>query len=306
MHSVGVQRVLRAPRLPITEKSWAPCKSKGLLEAFRRCVARTRTGSGLTGQGLLDGDRIMLLKVCGVGPIVPGFPNADIAIASGGGSSYSFGASDFITAGGGEYAMCWCQPGNGNVCTGPTNFLTNVGILIVTGAASDHDLSCVQGFDCQVTNFRGVGLADGDQIQVLLECGTGSSIANWPNQGIAVATGGGSEYLSWQGTSLAVQFGNYRICWCMLGWDCTTTAGFKMDAGALRVVGINPGQSRSCHVGAPCQIDALAGSNLRTGDLMKIMTTCGSGDEVRPTEPQKVDQWLQMITRAPNGSQTGA
>eukprot|EP00913_Durusdinium_trenchii_P002288 g2112.t1 len=180
--------------------------------------------SGLTGQGLLDGDRIMLLKVCGVGPIVPGFPNADIAIASGGGSSYSFGASDFITAGGGEYAMCWCQPGNGNVCTGPTNFLTNVGILIVTGAASDHDLSCVQGFDCQVTNFRGVGLADGDQIQVLLECGTGSSIANWPNQGIAVATGGGSEYLSWQGTSLAVQFGNYRICWCMLGWDCTTTA----------------------------------------------------------------------------------
>lgn len=239
------------------------------------------TWSGLTGQGLLDGDRIMLLKVCGVGPIVPGFPNADIAIASGGGSSYSFGASDFITAGGGEYAMCWCQPGNGNVCTGPTNFLTNVGILIVTGAASDHDLSCVQGFDCQVTNFRGVGLADGDQIQVLLECGTGSSIANWPNQGIAVATGGGSEYLSWQGTSLAVQFGNYRICWCMLGWDCTTTAGFKMDAGALRVVGINPGQSRSCHVGAPCQIDALAGSNLRTGDLMKIMTTCGSGDEVR-------------------------
>ena len=27
---------------------------------------------------------VMILKVCGEGPIVPGFPNADIAIASGG------------------------------------------------------------------------------------------------------------------------------------------------------------------------------------------------------------------------------
>ena len=29
----------------------------------------------------------MILKVCGEGPIVPGFPNADIAIATGGNSN---------------------------------------------------------------------------------------------------------------------------------------------------------------------------------------------------------------------------
>ena len=238
------------------------------------------TWSGITGIGLQDGDRIMILKVCGEGPIVPGFPNADIAIATGGGGSYSFGADNYIRAGGAEYAMCWCQTSNANVCTGPTNFLTPAGLLIVSGAAS-HDVSCVQGFECKLTNFTGVGLAEGDKIKILLECAVGSDVANWPNQGIAEATAGGQEYLTWQGVALTAQFGNYRICWCKLGWDCSSTAGFKMDAGALRVVGINPGQSRSCHAGAPCQITGLTGSNLRNGDLIKILTACGAtGQEV--------------------------
>eukprot|EP00439_Symbiodinium_sp_Y106_P005497 s3339_g1.t1 len=46
------------------------------------------------------------------------------------------------------------------------------------------------------------------------------------------------------------------------------------------VVGINPGQSKSCHSQAPCRIDGFAGNNLRSGDLMKILTACGTGQEV--------------------------
>jgi len=241
------------------------------------------TWTGFTGTDLNDGDRIMLLRTCGEGPAIPGFPNAGIAVASGGGADYAFGTTDnIVRAGGAEYAMCWCQPDAEHVCSGPANFLTHAGLLIISGAANDHDIACVQGYPCKLLDFRGVGLTDGDKIKVLFECGTGAIPSNWPNSAVAVASDGGTSYLTWQADDLQVQYGNYRICWCKNGWTCpdTTPDGFVMDAGALRVVGINPGQSKSCHSQAPCRIDGFAGNNLRSGDLMKILTACGTGQEV--------------------------
>ena len=241
------------------------------------------TWTGFTGTDLQDGDRIMLLKTCGEGPAVSGFPNAGIALASGGGGDYTFGSTDnIIRAGGAEYAMCWCQVDAEHVCSGPANFVTNAGLLIVSGAANDHDIACVQGFPCKLMGFRGIGLTDGDKIKVLFECGTGMIPSNWPNSAVAVASDGGASYLTWQADPLQVQYGNYRICWCKNGWTCpdSTADGFVMDAGALRVVGINPGQEKSCHSQAPCKIEGLVGNNLRSGDLMKILTACGTGQEV--------------------------
>ncbi|CAE7378499.1 agaA33 [Symbiodinium sp. CCMP2592] len=63
------------------------------------------TWTGFTGTDLNDGDRIMLLRTCGEGPAIPGFPNAGIAVASGGGADYAFGTTDnIVRAGGAEYA----------------------------------------------------------------------------------------------------------------------------------------------------------------------------------------------------------
>eukprot|EP00930_Biecheleria_cincta_P083164 TRINITY_DN72788_c0_g1_i1.p1 TRINITY_DN72788_c0_g1~~TRINITY_DN72788_c0_g1_i1.p1 ORF type:complete len:2783 (+),score=391.35 TRINITY_DN72788_c0_g1_i1:96-8444(+) len=240
------------------------------------------TWSGLTGEGLADGDRMMILTECGSGTAVPGFPNEDIAVASGGGSSYTFGSSNnMVTAGGAEYEMCWCQGDSQHVCTGPPNFRTKAGILILSGASSGHDYSCTRGSFCTLEEFQGVGLQDGDKIQILFECGVGAAPSGWPNSGIAVATANGYTYSSWASSRLQTQPGNYRICWCRRTWNCNSVAGFKLDAGALRVVEMDVGQTRSCHVQAPCKIQGLTGKNLRNGDLLKIMTACGvTGSEV--------------------------
>ncbi|CAE8591981.1 unnamed protein product [Polarella glacialis] len=245
------------------------------------------TWSGMIGQGVADGDRIMILEACGTGLAVAGFPNSDIAEASGGGGTYTFGSTDnVVIAGGAEYAMCWCQAAAGYVCAGPSNFITRAGTLIVSGPRSDHEYACKKGSPCEVHNFQGIGLVDGDKIKILIECGTGSSPSGFPANGEAVASNGGASYLTWAATATNAQFGSYRICWCKAAWGCSSSADFKMDAGAFRVVGVNAGLSRSCHAQAPCQISGITGSNLRNGDLITIMTSCGSGGQEVPGWPR--------------------
>jgi hypothetical protein len=213
---------------------------------FKACYAFADcTWSGMTGQGLQDGDRIMLLEDCGTGAPVPGFPNGDIAVATGGGSSYSFpGGSNLVTAGGHEYAMCWCGAGTG-VCASPANFLVNAGTLKILGSRTDNEVSCVQGRPCQFHNFRGQGLANSDKIKILNVCGTGVSPGGFPDLGVVTASNFGTSYVSWN-TAVTPQYGAYRLCWCGNGWTCPPISGFKMDAGVIWIVGVNSNQQKTC------------------------------------------------------------
>jgi hypothetical protein len=236
--------------------------------------------TGVTGEGLQDGDRIMLLEKCGEGTKVVGFPNNDIAVAADLGASYNFPGSDnVVTAGGHEYEMCWCGKDVG-VCASPANFLVNAGTLKLIGPRTDNEVSCVQGRTCHILDFTGVGLSDSNKMKMLDVCGVGVSPGGFPDSGVAVASAFGKEYKSWT-SSVTAQFGSYRMCWCGNGWSCPPVAGFKMDAGVLWIVGVNAGQQKSCHNFDGCSIDAITGNYLRNGDLMQILTACdGAGTNI--------------------------
>jgi hypothetical protein len=91
---------------------------------------------GITGLGLSDQDRWLVLETCGIGMVIPRFTEAgmmDINISGASGATISWG-HDAITAAGGYYQLCWCGgPQVEEPCSTADDFLTNAGRLAMIG-----------------------------------------------------------------------------------------------------------------------------------------------------------------------------
>jgi hypothetical protein len=157
-----------------------------------------------------------------------------------------------------------------------------------THATREHFRTCVAGQTCSIDGIRGWHLSDGDSVMVLETCGTADAVdAKWeayiprfPNAGVAVEVMRSGATFAFGETPVTALGGQYRICWCAGGFDCTTTEGHRVDVGGLRLVGPSPiaEQHRTCVAGQTCAFDGLTGQDLGGeggSDAIWVLDTCG-------------------------------
>ena len=171
-------------------------------DQHKTCVsgAECRIGGdpGVTGVGLADGDRTMILRYCDTDLYVARFPNfglSDPATATQDGYitremlSWNEEGQIPITSPGGLYKMCWCAATQ--TCTrSGRNFRVEYGTLYVLGPSPlTQSWSCISGEFCNVSTFTGFGLGDGDRMMISHECGNAAPSAiidRWPGSGISM------------------------------------------------------------------------------------------------------------------------
>ena len=155
--------------------------------AFTCISGRTCSVNSVEGLGLTNNDSYLVLDTCGVSAVVPRFSFAGSALSlSASGAAVSWGEVT-VTAAGGEYRLCWCKeiaqswhdsPNNySSNCESPTNFISDVGTLLLIGVDLEQPRTCVSGSDCLVDGITGAYLQDGDGLLILDTCGLGGASA---------------------------------------------------------------------------------------------------------------------------------
>ena len=135
--------------------------------------------------------------------------------ATNGGSSFSTG-SEYSTAAGGFYRLCWCS--SGFDCQLPQHFQVDAGLLSIIGPAPQYqDRTCISGQPCYASDLTGLDLGNDDRIMVLETCGSFSAPLRF--------TGGGvSDLATENGTR--VNWGREPTCMQPYNFDCQ---GCKTD-----------------------------------------------------------------------------
>ncbi|CAJ1334070.1 unnamed protein product, partial [Effrenium voratum] len=231
-----------------------------------------------SGYGLNDGDRLMISSQCGdASGVVPRFPKMGIsedAIDNG----TSFYWNSYVTAGGGVYWMCWCS--NMYSCDRSDQFNVESGLLTLPGPYLNQERTCRSGTECGFGGLVGVGLADGDRIMIMNQCGDPSAVLfGWPDNGISdPAFFTGTEY-AWGTASGGLYVtgagGEYSMCWCSVSApNCSTGAFFRTELGIMKMVGPAIGQRKACTAGQLCSISQFGGYELQNGDRILISPSC--------------------------------
>ena len=282
------------------------------LTQHRTCIAGLPCHiHGITGNGLADGDKVLVLHTCGHVAHVNGFPGygsmQDVSMS---------GASVFwtspVTALGGRYRLCWCS--FGQHCSSGEQFRTDFGSFTLVGpSSSDQDRTCIAGMSCAVGAIAGQDLSALNQYVILDTCGVASTIGGMPS---SLHTAGFNAAMALSVTAVA---GQYRLCWCsgMPDWSqaefnstqnetnstnngrtlsfwnqslvnlsaptnhssasyCQTAAEFRIDVGSLLVVGAATSASDfTCIAGRDCELDHIVGISLHDGDSIVVLDTCG-------------------------------
>eukprot|EP00438_Fugacium_kawagutii_P036305 Skav212389 [mRNA] locus=scaffold673:17709:27838:- [translate_table: standard] len=260
--------------------------------AFTCISGRTCSVSSVEGLGLTSNDSYIILDTCGIPTSVPRFSSVGEASLSADGTVVSWGEA-VVTAAGGEYRLCWCKQMAGlsfdvhsshnytSSCESPTNFLSDVGTLLLIGVDLEQPRTCVSGSTCMIDGITGTYLQDGDALLVLDTCGLGRAPPN-----IYHVTGGkpvrAFENISGHAwyldvTETPILGGDYRLCWCSsLGSTCSLSTEFQVDFGQLSVQGPRPlQQSFTCISGRTCNFD-MTGAGPDVEDSLMILSTCGS------------------------------
>ena len=266
------------------------------------CVSGWTCALEVTGTGIRDVDRVMILETCGVASLVEGLP-------------HSLG-TEVVHASGGTYQLCWCATSGLFSCSLSVEFTFGFGQMHILGPLRGQDRTCVAGQTCAV-DILGLGISDEDRFWVLETCGAFAALPRFPASGLSAPlsdanSSTGSTYfaitstaISWGLTAVTAQGGDFRLCWCsstasrISNRSCsfhpsyylvnTTTNrsgaveslasannGFLFDAGRLRIRGVFPlEQDRTCISGQICQIDGITGMDLKSGDAVMALETCG-------------------------------
>ncbi|CAE8585944.1 unnamed protein product, partial [Polarella glacialis] len=257
---------------------------------------------GITGYGLDNGDRIMVLDQCGrfkgknLGyghdeDIIQRFPWSGKSFpASSKGSVFSWGEvadAAYVTSAGGSYRLCWADRTWG--LGGPGSFRLDTGTFFLAGPAPmSQKKTCVSGQVCKWSGLQGTFLSDGDAIIALDTCGMDTAmLPRWSNpdapRALAIsqpATGTGTTF-SWGHIEVSTPGGMYRLCWCSNpqppDMNCSHPSDFRVDAGTLHIVGPWPGfQGRTCVSGQPCGFTNFTGMHLQSGDRLMVLDTCAN------------------------------
>ena len=217
------------------------------LSQDRTCVSgSTCSIAGITGQELGIEDRLFVMDTCGSAKwLVNGFPSSGSSAISNEGTSFDFGFA-IVSAAGGTYQLCWCS-GAGSIDSGECNIgedaQVTVGQLTLIGTSPlSQDRTCVAGQTCSIEGLVGQNLPEtGSMLMVMETCGVASS-----PEGFALADpwavmnslGGVQDFQSSE--PLTTAGGIYRLCWCSGLESCTSASNFRIDTGALMILGPFP------------------------------------------------------------------
>lgn len=128
-------------------------------------------------------------------------------------------------------------------------------------APPPQDRTCVAGLSCSVEAVTGLGLADGDAFAILDTCGsTAAAVPRMPQLGRPTRLLRSGAAISWGSAAATAAGGQYRLCWCAAGLECSAADAFRVDAGRLELVGVAPlVQARTCVSGRTCAVDGIKG-----------------------------------------------
>ena len=259
--------------------------------AFTCISGRTCSVNSVEGLGLTNNDSYLVLDTCGVSAVVPRFSFAGSALSlSASGAAVSWGEVT-VTAAGGEYRLCWCKeiaqswhdsPNNySSNCESPTNFISDVGTLLLIGVDLEQPRTCVSGSNCLVDGITGAYLQDGDGLLILDTCGLGGAPPNVYHvtgvQPARASSNASGHTWYWDATEAPILGGEYRLCWCSgISKSCSLSMDFQVDFGRLFVQGPRPlQQSFTCISGQECEID-MTGGGRQSQDSFLILGTCGT------------------------------
>ena len=229
------------------------------------------------GYGLSSGDRMMISSNCGdPNGVIPRFPNMGISGPSTNNGT-TFVWDDYVTAGGGIYWMCWCS--NMYSCDRADLFNVESGLLTLPGPYLGQERTCRSGTECGFSTLRGLGLADGDRIMIMNQCGTNSILPGWPDNGVSdPAIFQGTEYawgISSGGLHVTGAGGEYSMCWCSISApNCSSGEYFRTEVGIMKMLGPAIGQRKYCTSGQVCSITQFGGYELQNGDRILISPSC--------------------------------
>ena len=182
---------------------------------------------------------------------------------------------DILTVGGGEYRLCWCAAGFR--CDGASNFVVDVGTLTVIGinceASQCHaDRTCVSGQPCTI-GIPGLHLSTHDRVAVLDTCGHQAQphlLGHLADAPYSIRS------VTWDSDYLVVSGGVYQLCWCSGIFGCSLTEQFRVEAGALTIIGPAPmEQHRTCVSGQSCIIEGFDVLFPTNSDSLIVLQTCG-------------------------------
>ncbi|CAE7355974.1 agaA33 [Symbiodinium natans] len=210
----------------------------------------------IAGVALSTADRYHILDTCGSSPGPPKFTgagvdevNSSLRLSE---SIVSWGQSP-VTAPGGSYRICWCAAGQ--VCSAAEDFVIDIGGLTLVGPTPlISGATCVAGQTCVVAGISGNFLSAADAGMLLDTCGVPATTPGLTGiSGIPLTSDGTSlrlEGSGLQGTPVTAPGGEYRICWCAGGFDCSLAENFISDIGQLMLIGPSPlAQDRTCLAG---------------------------------------------------------
>ena len=237
------------------------------------------------GHYLSTSDAFRVLATCGIEDFVPGFPDSHLQmVLDRGGTSLSWG-SEFVTAYGGQYRICWCS--ERYACSSSEQFGLDTGELLLIGPRPLVQQRTCETFPCTVSGFSGLHLSSADSIMVLDTCSqaTASQDASvgFLAMALSVASSGrGTAPLEGSVTiHHQVVGGTYRLCWCAGTYTCSFFEDFRVDVGSVSFVGLTESlQHRTCVSGQTCSwsgLDLWLESPDGSDGRLIVLDTCGTG-----------------------------
>ena len=237
-----------------------------------------------SGLPIVASDTIAVLDTCGTDiTTLPRAPAAGYIHSQVATWNYLTMGSSHLTAQGGEYRLCWCA--RNFPCTVAETFRVDMGELTVIGPRPLYqDRTCISGQTCDVVNFYVHSLTGMDHqhhgslghLQVLDTCGTlqHGTPPYLPLEG-EMLVNGGQSVVSFAQTPLTAPGGQYRLCWCAVGYQCVNPSDFRTDMGELLLIGVAPlAQDRTCISGQTCRLDGIIGFHLASADRVFVLDTC--------------------------------
>ena len=265
------------------------------LSQHRTCVSgQTCVLDGLAGLGLSDFDMLTVQDTCGVPSALSRFPEAAHLQVLDGLNARASWESTRLSSSGGAYRLCWARllAGNSsNSSATAASFNVDVGELLVVGPSPlQQTATCVSGQRCRFDALSGHGLDGGGHLLLAETCGLLlSDRFRFPSDGL-LSWEANQSTVDWSLTRNTAAGQSYRLCWCALGFTCSSSEHFRVDAGSLNVIGPAPlSQGRTCISGSSCSfaldLEPMSHNTSDQGKIL-IMSTCGTaaGDLALPTE----------------------
>jgi hypothetical protein len=231
-----------------------------------RVRAQTCELEGITVHDYTEKSSMMLLETCAQNLGLPHFASPfelPVIVSSGTIARWTKSA---LIAQGGIYRLCWCAHDitNSSQCSSAESFRVDVGQFMLLGPAPlAQDRTCVSGQTCLLDGLEGVGLSDSDMTMVLDTCsmvqGDPNVVGKFPVGGLTMDVGASGAIVSWGSAIVTSHGGVSRLCWCAGQYrpsisasnetvsGCDSAEGFRVDFGALTIVGPSPLSDQTVH-----------------------------------------------------------